>query len=402
MTGWNDAEEGAARDEELAGHLVDRDFEPGEFDAVERRLSGGLTDHAAPIRPNDRLSAILHEAHEAHEISPVAASGGSGARRRWLPLAAAAAVVAIIGGVWWSAQDDGATISPPQSAGPSLSPAPSLPTPPASSPATTGTPTPSTSTNPVGTSPVALPVYFVGPIGDDPPTDKLFREFVRRDLPTDATPADRVKQALVLATAAPAGSGRDEYLQPWAGQTIGAVDVTADRITVDLADPGNPEAAISGESRRLAVQQLVWTAQAAVQQGNVPVRFTVQGSASALFGSISTDRSFTRPPSDRSDEDLAPIWVTSPTRDQVLPAADPVVVRGQASVFEGAVSWELERDGTTIRSGSTAATVGAPARGTFEVDFGRLDPGRYTVVASELSPKDGSVSARVSIDFTVS
>ena len=60
-------------------------------------------------------------------------------------------------------------------------------------------------------------------------------------------------------------------------------------ITVDLANAGNPQAAVTPEIRRLAVQELVWTAQAAAQQSS-PVRFTVQGRASALFGSIATGR----------------------------------------------------------------------------------------------------------------
>ena len=167
---------------------------------------------------------------------------------------------------------------------------------------------------------MSLPVYFVGPVGGDQDKYKLFREFVRQDLPTGATPAAKAKAALVLAINAQPYSNTDGYLQPWSGQTIGDVTVADGVITVDLANGGAPEAVVGDENKRLAVQELVWTAQAAIQQ-TLPVRFEVADGSTKLFGSISTDQDFTRPPSDRVYEDLAPVWVTSPSRDQVLPAA---------------------------------------------------------------------------------
>ena len=101
------------------------DYEPGEFDQVERQLRQALGREAEQVRPSSRLDTILHE---AHELGPVTATGGSGARRWLMPLAAAAAVAAIIGGVWWSGQDDRPTVTPPQTNGPTQSPSPSVPT----------------------------------------------------------------------------------------------------------------------------------------------------------------------------------------------------------------------------------------------------------------------------------
>src|SRR3954447_3762606 len=136
--------------------FLNPDYEPGEFDQVERRLRQALARDVQQGHPSHRLDAILHEAHEA---GPVTATGGSGARRWIMPLAAAAAVAAIIGGVWWSGQEDGPTITPPQTSGPSLSPTPSA----TGTSSTSGTPTsPSSTGGPVATRPVSLPVYFVG------------------------------------------------------------------------------------------------------------------------------------------------------------------------------------------------------------------------------------------------
>jgi hypothetical protein len=274
--------------------------------------------------------------------------------------------------------------------------APSTPTPTSSSPSTSSS---STTSGPAQTVQVTLPVYFVGPIGDSKPTYKLFREFVRGDVGGD-TAAQKAKAALVLAINAQPYSNTDGYLQPWSGQTIGDVQVTPQLITVDLANAGNPDAAQTQEVRRLAVQELVWTATAAVQQ-TVPVRFTVDGASAKLFGSISTDQAFTRPSSSESWRDLAPIWVDSPTRDQVLPAGKPVTVKGQATVFEASLAWDLKRGTATVKDGHTTASIGAPDRGQYSIEVGTLQPGTYTIHVWEPSAKDGSVAAERSVTFSV-
>ena len=373
------------------------DYEPGEFDQVERHLRQALARDVQQVHPSHRLDTILHE---AHELGPVTATGGSGPRRWVMPLAAAAAVAAIIGGVWWSGQDDRGGVTPPVHTGPSVVPsetATDLPTTAPTSPQSTAT---SSAGGPVTTRPVSLPVYFVGPIGDDKATYKLFRDFIRDELPSDAPLAEKAKAALVLAINAQPYSNTDGYLQPWSGQTIGNVTVKDGLITIDLANSGNPDAAVTPEIQRLAVQELVWTAQAAIQQ-TLPVRFEVAGVGTKLFGSISTDQTFTRPGTDELWKDVAPVWITSPGRDQVLPAAKPVVVQGLAIVFEATVNWELNRGSTQVATGHATASIGAPMQGQYSIDLGKLTAGTYTISVRALSPKDGSVSAQKSVSFSV-
>ena len=387
------------------------DFEPGEFDRVERELRLSLDQEAARITPTDRLDSILHEAHTA---GPLTATGRTGLRRWLAPVAAAAVVAAIAGGVLLSNQDPAVTPGPPAGSPSATVPSATLPSPSgtASAPSATDQPTtaPSTGSDPSATpstaspsgavAPVALPVYFVGPIGDTKPTYKLFREFIRSELPTDATPADKAKAALALAMNAQPYSNTDGYLQPWSGQRIVDVTVTTGLITVTLANAGSEDAVVGEENKRLAVQELVWTAQAAVQQ-TFPVRFEIADGSTTLFGSISTDQSFNRPPTNESWKDLAPIWVTSPGRDQVVPSASPITVRGEATVFEATVQWELERGTQPVTKGNTMATVGAPGRGQYSISLGSLPPGDYTVRVYEASAKDGSVAAEDSVSFTV-
>lgn len=373
------------------------DYEPGEFDQVERRLRQALARDAQQVHPSNRLDTILHEAHEA---GPVTATGGSGVRRWVMPLAAAAAVAAIIGGVWWSGQNDRTGVTPP--VGPSVVPsetATDLPTTAPTSPPSSATS--SSTSGPGTTQSVSLPVYFVGPIGDDKPTYKLFRDFIRGQLPTNATPAEKAKAALVLAINAQPYSNTDGYLQPWSGQTIGDVTVKDGLITVTLANAGSQDAVVGEENKRLAVQELVWTAQAAIQQ-TLPVRFEVADGSTELFGSISTDQTFTRPPSDRLYEDVAPIWITSPSRDQVLPAAKPVVAQGLAIVFEANVNWQLKRGSTQVATGHATASIGAPMQGEYSIPLGRLTPGDYSIRVFEMSMEDGDkVIAEKTVSFSV-
>ena len=387
------------------------DFEPGEFDRIERELRRSLSQEAGRVRPADRLDTILHEARTA---GPVTATGGTGTRRWLVPAAAAAVVAAIAGGVWVSNQDPTVVPGPPAGSPSVTVPAPTGTATGSATGGATDQPTtaPTTGSSPSGssssptssavsgaTTTVALPAYFVGPIGDSVPTYKLFREFVRTPVPSGAGDSDKVMASVALAMNAQPYSNTDGYLQPWSGTTVTSATVTSGTIAVRLSGPGAE--GFTPEVQRLAVQQLVWTAQAAVGRGNIPVRFEVESGQTTLFGSISTDQSFTRPSSAESWKDLAPVWITSPTRDQVLPSGSAVTVKGEATVFEATVSWELTRGTTVVSKGNAMATIGAPGRGQYGFDVGKLSPGTYTVRAYEASAKDGAVAAEDSVTFTV-
>jgi hypothetical protein len=246
---------------------------------------------------------------------------------------------------------------------------------------------------------MALPVYFVGPVGDAKPTYKLFREFLPGTVTLPATDEAKATAALRLAMNAQPYSNTDGYLQPWSGTRVTSVRVTPGRITVGLSSRG-PQG-FDRETQRLAVQELVWTAQAAVGKGTIPVRFEVPGQGS-LYGSLPTDRDYNRPAKDQLWKDLAPIWVTSPSRDQVLPASKPVVVEGQAIVFEATVSWQLSRGTTAVKNGHATASIGAPEQGSYSFELGRLAPGDYSIRVFETSMKDGTTTtAEKTVSFSV-
>ena len=366
---------------------------------VVQALREALDERAARLEPSDRLDEILERAHA------VPAATWTGWRMPLAVAAAAAAVVAVATGVWLGRPDGSAPVpggsdsplpSASQSASPTASPSPQPTATEQPSPTGSGsTPPP----EPAG-APVALPVYYVAAIGDDARMVRLYREWLT--VPGVTRSADdrlRARTAVELAmTAVPPGT--DGYLRTWDGVDLLDVSVTDARITITLSGPGRT--AFPEDTERVSVQQLVWTVQAAVGRGTIPVRFVLADGSEAMFGTHPVDRTYNRPASrDRYHEDLAPIWVTSPTRGQVLPAGE-VIVTGEASVFEATVSWELLREGDVVDEGFVTATDGAPGRGTYEIRLDALPRGAYAIRVFELSAEDGqTVNAETTMPFTL-
>jgi hypothetical protein len=365
---------------------------------VEERLRRSLASQAELVSPTDRLAAILDDAH-------LAEAGSTRRSHRWLVPAAAAAIALLVGGTVWAVNRP-PTTSPPVAGSPTgTSESTTLPSTSAPSNAPTRTATgptsPATTTiAPPVTTTVSLPVYFLGPVTPGGERLRLFREFVPTEVPKPATAEGKALAALRQAFGPPnLLPSSPAYESPWASSGPTSVRVADGRITVALSH-GLDHAPAGGAD--LAVQQIVWTAQAAVGQGALPVRITVPGDADLAPGLPST-RTYNRP-TDPNDVAmvLAPVWVDEPYRGQVLKAGRPLSVRGIASTFEANVEWQLLKDGTEIESGFATASAGAPARGTYSFDTtAPLSPGSYVIRVFESSAKDGSVAAEQRVTFTV-
>jgi hypothetical protein len=369
---------------------------------VEDRVRAALADEASGIEPTHRLDTILAAAHsDDRRTDPRAAAVTSWRHRLLLPVAAAAVVAAVVGGVWVSQRPQ----TTPIPGGPSSSAVPTASS--ASGPATQTTTGPSTTgattspSAPAATDRISLPVYFVGPQTTGAAQLVLFREFIAAGLPDPVSGQAKVLTALRGAVAAPpAGSG---YAEPWTGVTVEDVTVGSGEIAVTLSRGAQGLDATEG---RLAVQQLVWTATAALSKGNVPVRFVLADGSTALAGDLTTGQTYTRPTGDTAVyEVLSPVWIDSPSRGAVLPAG-PVTVTGVASTFEANVQWEILSDPSGASgsgmSGFATAEVAGPQRGAYR--FTTPDPlpaGHYTLRVFETSAKDGSVSALAETTFTV-
>ncbi|HET8599587.1 MAG TPA: Gmad2 immunoglobulin-like domain-containing protein [Segeticoccus sp.] len=421
----------------------------GEEQDLERALRRALEREAAGITPHDRLE----------QIRAAAAATEQERRPRWFTIATAATVAAVLaGGAWGLSQEHRAAPPLPGTStsrtehprlptggthGPDEIPAPTRTGTALPSPFPTGLPVPSTP--PGGTAPapsagtasvpstgsatsgpgtagtraVTVPVYFVGSTGGADGVG-LYRQFLATTAPATPSAADTVRAALDLAVSPRGQVPGTAYLDPWRDVSIAGVTVTGNGIQVSLTGAGRT-GSMTGDETRLAVQQLVWTAQAALGRGNLPVTFTVADGSTALFGAYPTDATYTRP--SQAFEDLAPLWITAPAPGATLGAGSDVTAQGQACVFEAGVSWELLRasgdvagaangnsgdvagagngNSAVVRSGHTTASSACPTRGTWQLDLGTLPSGTWTLRVLATSPADGSVAAETSSTFRV-
>ncbi|MCE0761541.1 GerMN domain-containing protein [Pseudonocardia kujensis] len=283
---------------------------------------------------------------------------GAGQARRG-PLVAALLTAALVG---LAGCGGGTPAQPGRSAQPT----------PAAQPTTTVPDPPATARLPAAAGSV---VWFVGPT---PAGDRLYRE---RRATTDGGPdgvapdpaGDAVRELL-------AGRPEDpDHHSDWPpGVTLRApVTLVDGAVTVDLATPG-PLPGPAG----LALQQLVRTVQDTTGSTR-PVRVLVDGRpASTLLG-----QDVSRPlTADDPLRVVALVQLDDPAEGAVV--GSPVVVSGEAAVFEATLLWEVrDTAGRTVRSGSATTSEGqtfAPYR--FAVP---LDPGTYELVVSEDDPRGG-------------
>ena len=364
------------------------DITPGQFSDIEEGLRRAFAEEADSITPDERLAEIRAEVAEV----PARAA------RRWLAPVAAAVAVLLVAGLAWLLVLRPDERSPVTIATGSIS-APATPAP-SESPPTQSASNPSPSES-AASAPLAdtraLPVYYVGEGTTGVPW-LLHRAFLPGQL-VASDPSASADQAVGIALAGEDANGHsltayEGYLQPWQPGTTAATTVGPSEIRVVLSGPGR--AGLANDQQRIAVQQLVWTATAAAGADR-PVRVTT-ASGAPIFDTM-PGGVYKRPAA--TYEDLAPLWITEPGPYVPVPASRPIVVNGEACVFEAQFSWELSRSGKVIRSGTTTASSGCPDRGTYSIDLGVLPRGDYSIRVYALSAADGSLFAQTRSPFTV-
>lgn len=215
---------------------------------------------------------------------------------------------------------------------------------------------------------VTVPAYYLTETPSGPRLAREFRGVRERD--------NAAETALGVMFAGPADP---DYRTPWDPDTVFSVS-TGDVIEVDLALPEDGEP-VPDELGELAIQQLVYTVQAALQSSD-PVHILVDGEPAGELWGVDVSDALVRAP---QLEVRQLVQINDP--GEGVSVTNPVRISGEAALFEATYEWRIEQDATVVAEGSGQAEEGQRfAAFSFEVD---LEPGDYTVVVSATDPSGG-------------
>jgi hypothetical protein len=218
---------------------------------------------------------------------------------------------------------------------------------------------------------IAVPLYFVA---DTPQGPRLFREFqqVESDNPVD--------EALAILAAGAAQDPDYRSLLPEAQVHLDSYD---ENIVVSVpADWKDRPDGMSTAEAKLAVQQVVYTVQGALQRRS-SVDFMVDGGSTDVLG---LDKSSFQ----ASKDALALVNVTEPEEGST--PGDTFTASGVANSFEATVPWEIrDENGAKVLDGFATAEGWADKLypWTTQVDVSSLAPGTYSFVAMTDDPSGG-------------
>ena len=233
----------------------------------------------------------------------------------------------------------------------------------------------------------AVPVYYVGKRKD--PQQLLFRETTKwPSSPQHTFVKDSVSAMLATAAQDP------DYTSYWpAGTTLLSASIVGD--TVAVVDLSSAAANGPAGEGAISAQQLLYTIIAGAPKID-GLQLRIAGTpVTSLWGSP-LDATITPLP---TWQVWGHVWITAPLENATV--ASSVEIRGEESVFEGTVTWQLKSHGGILKHGVINATPGAPERGIWSLTLQGLAPGTYAFSAYEVSAKDGSVTHVDDKQFTV-
>ena len=219
------------------------------------------------------------------------------------------------------------------------------------------------------------------PIGDDKPTYRLFREFVRGPAARrrrDGRAGPRPPSALAMN--AQPYSNTDGYLQPWRGTTRTAT-VTHGRDRGRPRRRRRPERLSTPRSSGWPCRSSSGPRRPPIQQGTLPVRFEVADGTDAVR--VDLDRTGPSPGRrrDRLYEDVAPIWVDVAVARPGPPGGQAGGRQGPGDRLRGQRQLAAAaRHAPGRRPGSRTASDRRPdRRASYAIDLGTLAAGDYTI-----------------------
>ncbi|MDO7867182.1 Gmad2 immunoglobulin-like domain-containing protein [Nocardioides jiangxiensis] len=335
-----------------------------------------VREAADQVQPRPALDAIRARTVTAPKESAMSIA------RTWVlgGLGGAVATAAVIGGVYLASSNGGDDHVTP---GPAASPTQSV------------EPTPSesaSSTPPAGAGEtVTVPVYLAG---DTPAGVRLYREFQRTTIPEGGDLNEKVGAALTAAIAGHALDRDHRTLWPEGTEPVTVVAVRNDGISISLAGAStlhDRPAGMSAQEASLAVEQLIYTAQAAAGQGRLPVQLLLDEKHTDTILGVPTAEPLSNGP---VLDTLSHVNISSPAEgDEVT--GDTLRVTGVANSFEANVVVKLQRyEGTYVAFQEPVTAEGwmgeklFPFSGSF--DISKLEPGKYVLTATTDDPSGGA------------
>jgi hypothetical protein len=355
----------------------------------DERLRRLLSDSVAGVEPDERLDAIRASVRSDATVVPMSRS------RTWTYAAGGIlATAAVIGVIAFAAGavpgfDQADDTSPAGQPGTSHSPQATASSPAASSAAPSSAAPSSPSSSPGSPSSRTYAVYYVGSDPRDRPV--LFREFHRLPAQASAAPTGDTSILSTAVRDAIAASALDpDYVSPWAGLVTldrTSYDSAAGLLQVTLKDgaPAQRPATMSAAEARAAIQQLVYTAQAAVGK-RVPVTFTIGRDASVAHPTLLGVDVSQPVPAGKVLDTLSLVNISDPNQGQVV--SGRLKVTGVNNAFEGTVVVYLERNGKQHLVRPTIGGMGGNRMWpwTVTLDLDQVRPGTYTLVARNDDP----------------
>ena len=242
-------------------------------------------------------------------------------------------------------------------------------------------------TDPVtGDLEAAVPVYYVG---ESPQGPRLYREFQQMEVcPNPGCVFSASAEQAVL------GMPLDpDYRNPWPGGPTGVnATYNGDFITVDIETDDaqalhDGPAGITPDQANIAIQSLIYSAQAGLGQGRPAVQLLINGShTDEVLGQPASEPIANSPVT----ATLSLMNITSPAEGATL--SGKVKATGVNSGFEAWVGWQILKGDEVVKEGfGTAEGWGNKLYPwEVEVDVTDLAPGTYAFKAMNDDPSGGA------------
>jgi hypothetical protein len=224
----------------------------------------------------------------------------------------------------------------------------------------------------------AVPIYWAGKsVGNDTGAGvRLYRTFAK----VSGRPALEAVRLLTTDK-----SGDPDYYSLWTGAAVNSVTRSDGVVTVDFKVL--PRLQLEPAMAKVAVQQLVYTVQGAVNDETQKIRVTEQGrSGQALFGQVDTTEPFSRA---QASNVQALVWILSPVEGTAL--TTPVTVSGMAAAYEAQVNWRAVNLRTKAVVSDFTLTKQGQAFSPFSFTT-KLTPGEWQIEAYLVSAQDGRIT----------